>query len=526
MLRRTALKLGAASLAALAAPALARDQRQTTLRFAPNGGGLTILDPVWTSAVVTSVHANLIYDTLYGLNTAGLPQPQAAAGHEVSDDGLRWIITLREGLYFHDGEPVRAQDVVATLARWGKRDAFGQQLFARTDELRALDDRRLEFRLNRPFPLLTQALARPVHIMPERVAQTDPFKQVTETIGSGPWRFLRDEWVTGVSAGYARFDRYVPREEPADGHAGGKVAHFERIEWRIQPDPSTAFAALQAGEVDWVERALFDLLPVARRTRGVRVDVFNTLGRIGIGAINHLYPPFDNPEIRRAVLAAISQDDIVAGIVGQEKELGQTGVGYFTLGSPYASREALDGLFTGPRDLPALRARIRAAGYNGEKVSVLSPADMEDLKTLSHILSATFDAIGLNVEFLSMDWGSLLTRRANANPPEQGGWNAHTTTWTGLGKLSPATHLPLRGNGRQAWSGWPTSPDIERLREAWFDAPDLAAQQAVTRELQRVAVRDVPYLPLGQWSEPTLLRDDLTGLAKTSGPTFWGLRRA
>lgn len=525
MLRRTALKLAAAGIGALSQPALARDRRATTLRFVPNGPGLSILDPVWTSAVVTGIHANLIYDTLYGLDSKSLPQPQAAAGHEVSDDGRRWVITLREGLYFHDGEKVRAIDAVASLQRWGKRDSFGQQLFSRVDELRALDDRRLEFRLSKPFALLPAALARPVHIMPERVAKTDPFKQVTETIGSGPWKFLRDEWVTGVSASYAKFDRYQPREEPIDSNAGGKVAHFERVEWKILPDPSTAFAALQANEVDWIERPLFDLLPSARRSRGLRVDVFNTLGRIGIAAINHLYPPFDNPEIRRAVLAAINQDEIVAGIVGAEAELGQAGVGYFTIGSPYASREALDGLFTGPRDLPALRARIRAAGYGGEKVQLLSPADMEDLKTLAHITGATFEAIGLNVEFLSMDWGSLLTRRANANPPAEGGWNAHTTTWTGLGKLNPAAHLPLRGNGRQAWSGWPTSPDIERLRDGWFDAPDLPAQQAITRELQRVAVRDVPYLPLGQWAEPTLLRNDLAGLAKTSGPTFWGLRR-
>nr|WP_314071528.1 ABC transporter substrate-binding protein [uncultured Roseococcus sp.] len=525
MHRRTMFQLAAgAASGALAGPAIAQDRRTRTLRFAPNASGLTAADPVWTTAAATGTHAQLIYDTLYGLDSTNLPKPQAAAGHEISDGGLRWTVTLREGLFFHDGEPVRAVDVIASLRRWARRDGFGQRLFAQLDELSALDDRRLEFRLSRPFPLLPDALAR-ASIMPERVARTDAFQQITDYVGSGPWRFLRDEWVVGGRSAYARFDRYKPRDEPSDGYTGGKIAHFERIEWSSLPDPGTALAALQAGEVDWVEQPLFDLVPRIRRTRGLRLDVFNTLGRIGLVALNHLHPPFDNPEIRRAALAAINQEDYVASVVGDEKEYGQAGVGYFTLGSPLASRAGLEGLFTGPRDLAALRARVQRAGYRGEKVVLLAPADMENIKALCQVTAATFQAIGLNVEYLSMDWGSLLTRRANRAAPDQGGWNAHATTWIGAGMLNPATNTPLRTNGPQAWSGWPNSPELEQLRDRWFDATDLAAQQEAARRLQQAAVEVVPYLPVGQWAEPTALRTDLTGLAKTPLPAFWGLRR-
>ncbi|WP_164867718.1 ABC transporter substrate-binding protein [Rhodovarius crocodyli] len=511
---------------ALAGPALAQDRRATTLRFVPNGSGLATPDPVWTTGAVVGVHAQLIYDVLYGYDQRGLPQPQMVAGHQVSDDGRRWVLTLREGLFFHDGEPVRAADAVQSLARWSRRDTFGQVLYAQVEEVRALDDRRLEFRLKKPFPLLPAALAQNAFIMPERVARTDPFQQITDYTGSGPWRFLRDEWVVGAGSAYARFDRYVPRQEPSDGHAGGKVAHFERVEWRVLPDASTAIGALQNNEVDWVERPLFDLLPRIRRIRNVKLDVFNTLGRIGLVQLNHLYPPFDNPEIRRAALAAISQDDMMAAIVGDEAALGKTGVGYFTEGSPYASREGLGGLFTGNRDIPALKERVRRAGYRGEKVRLLSPADMDVIKAISDVAAATFQSIGLDVEYISMDFGSVLTRRANRNPPDQGGWNAHTTTWTGLGMLSPATNTPLRANGPQAWSGWPDLPELEKLRQEWFDAPDLATQQAVARGIQRAAVDGVPYLPVGQWQEPTALRADLTGLPKASLAAFWNLRRA
>src|ERR1019366_6808548 len=175
-------------------------------------------------------------------------------GHEVSDDGRVWKIRLRSGLLFHDGEPVRASDCVASLIRWSKRDTYGQTLARAVSTWRAADDRTIEIRLRQPFPVLPRALghytASAAFMMPERLAMTDPMKPITEAIGSGPYRFLPDEYVSGSHVAYARFDRYVPRDEPAEGTSGGKRVHFDRIEWRIIPDPATAAAALQSGEVD------------------------------------------------------------------------------------------------------------------------------------------------------------------------------------------------------------------------------------------------------------------------------------
>ena len=261
MERRTLLKGAAAAAggATLASPAVAQPARAAALRFVPQAN-LTALDPVWTSAIVTQMHGYHVYDTLYAVDGQLRPRPQMAEGHTVSDDGRVWRIRLREGLRFHDGEPVRAQDCAASLARWSKRDPFGQLLAASVDSWRAADDRTLEVRLTRPFPLLLDALAKPdanvPFVMPERLAATDANAQVGEVVGSGPYRFLPEEFVSGSRVAYARFDGYAPRQEPPDWASGGKVAHFPRVEWHILPDPATAAAALQSGEVDWLEQPL------------------------------------------------------------------------------------------------------------------------------------------------------------------------------------------------------------------------------------------------------------------------------
>ncbi|MEJ1975559.1 MAG: ABC transporter substrate-binding protein [Acetobacteraceae bacterium] len=452
MKRRTLLQLGAS--AALARPAIAQDLRPRTLLFVPQSN-LTDPDPVWTTAAVVHTHAFLIYDTLYGLDASGVEQPQMLAGHTISDDGRRWTLTLRDGLRFHDGTAVRAADAAASIARWAHRDPLGQQLLLRGAEITAQDDRRIRIALDRPFPRLAFALgAGNCFVMPERIAQTDPFKQITEFVGSGPWRFVPSEWVAGIRTVYSRFDGYQPRPEPPSATAGGKIAHFDRIEWQVMPDPATAVAALQNGEVDWVEQPLFDLLDVLGANRKIRLDVFNPLGRIGLIALNHLYPPFNNPEIRRAVLSAVDQSELHCRRGGCGHGAGPHRRGLFHAGTPLANTEGMAALI-GPRDIAAARKRIASAGYAGEPVLVMAPADIPSIQALSQVTAELFKSLGMNVRYESMDWGSLVTRRANHNPPDKGGWNAFCTTWTGLGMSNPGSNTPLRGSGLQAWSGWP-----------------------------------------------------------------------
>lgn len=514
------------SAAGLAAPSLSRAQGVRPLRFIPQAD-LVVLDPMWTTAYVTRNHGFMVFDTLYGLDSQYRPSMQMVGGESVEDDGRTWVLTLRPGLRFHDGAPVLARDCVASINRWNKRDAFGGALAAATDELSARDDRTIVFRLKRPFPLLPAALAKtpgynPV-IMPERLAKTDPGSQVTEMVGSGPFRFKADERVPGARAVYERFAGYVPREGgTADMTAGPKVAHFERVEWTTIPDPTTAAQALMNGEQDWWDYATVDLMPLLQKNRAVKVVVQEPSGQISILRMNHLQPPFNNPAVRRAMLGAVNQSDVMSAVAGTDPKMWHTGVGFFCPGTPMASDVGMEAL-TGPRDMGRVKAELKAAGYNGEKVVLLAATDFPVLKAMADVVADTMQRAGLNVDYVSTDWGSVVARRAKKDPVEAGGWSAFCTAWAGTDHLNPAGHLSLRTNGDAAWFGWPKNDRIEALRDEWFTAPNVAAQAKICADIQKEAFVDVPYVPMGQYLQPTAYRANLQGVLPGFA-LFWNVR--
>jgi peptide/nickel transport system substrate-binding protein len=527
MKRRDLLAAGAATMvsSSLARPSIAQPAK--VLRYVPQAN-LANPDPIWTTATVAFEHGYMIWDLLYGLDEKLNPQPQMAAGHEESADGLTFTITLRDGLKFTDGEPVRAADCVASILRWSKRNPMGGTLLSRTNELVALDDKRLQFRMKQRFPITAYVLGgEGCFIMPERIAKTDAFTQISEYVGSGPYRFLRDEWVSGASAAYAKNPGYVPRSEAASMWAGGKIAHFDRVEWKIMPDPATAAAALINGEIDWWENPLPDLLPKLRKSPGVKTAVLDPLGALGVIRFNHLLPPFDNVKLRRALIPAIDQTEILSAYFGDlTDELGRGGAGFFTAGSPYANDAGIDAV-TGPRNLDLARKMVKESGYNGEEILLMAPSDQANLFAMCQVVNETCKKIGLNMKMQVMDWGTLVTRRTSKEPVAQGGWNMFCTTWAGLSTANPGSNLPLRGNGTGpgSWFGWASMPEMEKLRDAWFDAPNLEAQKVITRQMQILAFQEVPVVPAGMWFNATAYRSDLTGLIKSGTPLMWGIRR-
>ena len=522
MKRRTFV--GAAAAAVLARPALA--QGAETLIFVPQGN-LVSIDPVWTTATVTRNAAAMVFETLWGRDAALNPKPQMLAGALVEEDGRRWTLTLRDGLAFHDGERVLARDCVASVNRWMKRDPAGQTISERLDALEAKDDRTLVFRLKKPFAGLPAALSKTQPtpaMMPERLANTDPFKQVTDMVGSGPFRFLADERVVGSRAVYARFEGYKPRPEGvASCTSGPKIVHFDRVVWDVIPDVATAAAAMQRGEADWWEQLSFDLLPLMKKAPDLRVSVVENTGNIGLMRFNELYPPFDNPAIRRALLPALNQADYMQAIAGDNKDSWRADVGFFAPGTPMASPVGMDAI-TGPRDLERARREIKAAGYDGAPVVLLSPSDYPRVSALANVAADMLSQCGLNVQLQQMDWGSVIQRRASKAAPDNGGWSAFFTTFTGIDMANPAINQALRGNGTAGWFGWPTAPKLESLRDAWFAAPDLASQQRIAADIQAQAFIDVPFLPLGEFLQPTVQRRDLKGTLNGM-PLFWNVRR-
>lgn len=513
--------------AALAMPSVARGQGAQVLTVVPQAD-LASLDPVWTTAYQTRDHGFLVFDTLFGIDTRFRASPQMAEGAVSEDGGRVWRIILRDGLMFHDGTKVLARDAAASVRRWGARDAFGQSLLAATEELDAPDDKTMVFRLKRPFPLLPDALAKAspsmCPIMPERLALTDPLTQVTEMVGSGPYRYVADERVPGDRVVYQRNQAYLPRSNgTADGTAGPKIAYFDRVEWRLMPDPTTVAAALRQREIDWWLSPDADLLPMLRHSQNLTVEPLSSTGYISTLRFNHLQPPFDNPAIRRAVLAAVSQADYMIGMVGTDPALWRDGVGYFCPGTPMANAAGMDAMAR-PRDLKAVRKALVAAGYKGETVVVLTPTDIASARALAEITADMLKTIGMTVEASTMDWATMVQRRVKTDPVGQGGWSIFHTGWAGLDMINPAGHVFLRANGGGAAPGWPDSPAIEALRDAWFAASDLPTQQAICRQIQIQAFIDVPYIPLGQYFGRVAYQSNLTGVLKGS-PLFWNVRR-
>lgn len=516
MRRREFLGLAGGS-AALALPRVAVARTQKPIRFVPLTG-LTLLDPAVNPPPNTRSHGYLVFDTLYGLDEGFNVQPQMLEGHAVEEDGTVWVLRMREGLRFHDGTPVLARDAVASIRRWAVRDGFGQALLAATAELAAPDDRTIRFRLLRPFPHLPEALAgttamTPV-VMPERLAEADPFRPVADMVGSGPYRFIAAEYVPGERAAYQRFDGYVPRSGGAQSYtAGPKVAIVERVEWLTLDDAATAASALLRGEVDWLQALNADQIPVLARDAAVRVEVTEPAGVMGIMRFNHLHPPFDNPGIRRALLGAIDQAEAMNAVAGTDRAYWRDGVGLFHHGTPLTNDAGIE-VLTRPRDLDKVRRDLADAGYRGETVVALGTGGTGQIPILTQVGGEALRRAGMTVDIQVSDLTTMLRRVTRTEPPGKGGWNVHFIAMDGAFNTKPAGNQFIRGDGRSGAPGWPRSPQLEALRQAWLDAVDLEEQKRIAVAMQLRFWEDVPYIPMGQWLRPTAYRRRLAGVPK------------
>jgi peptide/nickel transport system substrate-binding protein len=361
--------------------------------------------------------------------------------------------------------------------------------------------------------------------MPEHVAKVDPYRQIDDYTGSGPYRFLRNEWVPGASAAFERNAAYVSRSEPSDFIAGGKPVYFDRIDWKIIVDPSTSAAAVENGEVDWWQTPTPDLLPMLRKAPGVVVDLLDTTGAIGVMRPNLVQPPFDNVKLRRAVLPALNQLDFMQAAMGTETSLYRVNVGVFTPGSPLANTAGLD-VLTGPRDLAKAKQLVAESGYKGERVVFLAPTDYPILYALCQVGADLLSKLGIKVDFQASDWGTMINRRTNRESVDKGGWSVFCTTWEGLNLVDPGAHAPIGGQGEAGWFGWYSSQKMEDLRSAWFDAPDLATKKKVAEQIQMLVWDEVPYYPLGQEFQPIARRTIVTDIVRASFPLFWNVKKS
>ncbi|HEY0295148.1 MAG TPA: ABC transporter substrate-binding protein [Bordetella sp.] len=504
--------------------AFAQEGGKSVLKFVPQAN-LTILDPVVTTAAVTVTHGYCVFDTLYGVNGKLEPKPQMAESAQVSADGLTWTIKLRDGLAFHDGQPVRSRDCAASLKRWGQRDTSGQELAKAVADYDTSDDRSLVIKLKKPFPRMLFVLSKPhsspAFMMPERLAGLSASEPLTEMVGSGPFRFVAAEYVPGSKAVYEKFEGYKPRSEPADWTSGGKVVHFDRLEWHIIPDSATAASALQNGEVDWWEVPLPDLLPVLRSNANIRTRVSDPYGMIVVMRFNSAQAPFNNPKVRRAVYEAVNQSDYMNSLGLDEQDYKECLSNY-----PCGMPGVKNALLGKPGGLDKARQLLKESGYAGEKVVIINPTDNIMIGPLGHVTADLLKQMGFNVDLQDMDWGSVTQRRTSRESVDKGGWSIFHTTWPSVSVGDPSLNSNVRGQGKDGWFGWFDDPEIEKLASQWMDAQDPAEQDHLFEESQRRALEMMPVVMLGEFTIQTALRKNLTGDLPGSACFFWGIRSA
>ncbi|SEE14402.1 peptide/nickel transport system substrate-binding protein [Rhizobiales bacterium GAS191] len=513
--------LATSAVAPVAAAAPAK-----VLRVAPHAD-LSLLDPMFASIVITREYALMVYETLFAWDANLQPRPQMVDSWTTSPDGLVWRFNLRDGLRFHSGEPVTTSDVIASLKRWMQRDIVGQKLGAAAASLDRIDDKTFEIKLKQPVGYMLFALGSGIGqipaIMRAKDLEGDPAKPVTTAIGSGPFMLNKAETVSGSRVVFDRNTDYVPRQEPASGLAGGRVAKVDRVEWKFIPDPATAAAALQNGEVDIWEQPTLDLVALITRNPQVKVKPLSKLSNQAMLRPNSLYPPFNDPRARLALAYLTDQADVLAGGFGDEKWW-KNCASFFICGGPFGTQSGTDAF--GKPNIELAKKLLAEAGYKGEKLVMMSSKDIAPIGQMAEVVADELAKAGVNVDLIWSDWGSVTTRQINRGPPAQGGWNLFVTTASGPTMHSPLTNIGTNMSCDQKnFAGWPCDDEAEKLRQAFLDAPDDASRQGAVEALHKRLAEMQPYRVLGQYDQPIAFRSNVTGLLESPVVVYWNVEK-
>jgi len=524
-----ALSLALSALAvstALTSPAAAAGGKTLLVKMHSD---LRVIDPLFTTAYITRDHGYMIYDTLLATDSNFKVQPQMA-DWKVSDDKLTYTFTLRDGLKWHDGPPVTAEDCVASLKRWGRVDNMGQKLMDFTASIEAADAKTIVLKLKEPYGLVLESIAKPSSyvpfMMPKRLAETPAGQQMAEQIGSGPFKFVKAEFQPGVKAVYEKNPDYVPRKEPASWTSGGKVVKVDRVEWITMPDAQTAVNALQSGDLDFIEDPPWDLLPVLEANADIKIETLNKFGFQTLGRMNFLLPPFDNPKVRRAALLAVNQKDVLDALVGNKKYYEACGA-YFICGTPLATDDGSGALTKGGNVAEAKKA-LAESGYDGTPIVIMAPGDVMTLKAQPIVVAQQLRDAGFKVDLQATDWQTVVSRRSNQKPVSEGGWNMFFTNWVAADVMNPLVNFSIGGRGKNGgWFGWSEDAKIEKLKDMYARSSSADEQKKIATEIQQEAYDQVTYIPLGQFTVPSAWRKSITGvLDGPATPIFWNVDKS
>ena len=520
-------KLASGLAVAAVACAFGAMAQEKVLRIVPHSN-LAILDPIWTTAYMSRNHGYMIYDTLFGTDEKNQIKPQMVEEWSASPDRRLWTFKLRKGLEFHDGKAVTGEDVVASLARWGKRDAMGVALMTFVDRMDAPAPDTFRIFLREACGFLLEALGKPSSnvpfIMPKRVAETDAFKQIEEHIGSGPYIFKRDEFKPGDKAVYLKNPKYVPRKEAPSGTTGGKNVYVDRVEWNLAlRDAQAQVNALSKGEVDILEALAFDHYETVKKDTTLQIPATAPAGLQYMARFNHLHKPFDNPKVRQAVMAAFSQQPFLQAQVGV-KELYRPCASMFTCGTPYGSAYGTE--IQSKSNMRKAQELLKASGYDGTPVVLMKPTDLASIQKLPDVAAQLMRQAGFKVDLQAMDWQTLVGRRAKKDAPDKGGWNMFLTAWQAHDIWNPIANAALDARGEKSgWFGWAKDEKLEELRALFMRETDETKKKKLANDIQARAFEVATHVPLGEFVQPVAARKNISGFFVSNGNLYWNLKK-
>lgn len=522
-----ALAMGFSVLVASGSALAQRIPPKDTLRFA--GFSVKVLDPHFGGGGSTEFFQYKVYDSLFAFDENMVVQPQMAEKFTWNADKTMLTVTLRPGLKFHDGQPVRAADAVASLKRWSNGRRGTARIFKKfTKSIDVVDDKTLTWTLTEPFGMSMEVITSvryPPAIIPERLAKTPRNKQIKDFTGSGPYIFLPDEYVPGKQLHFKKFEDYVPRSEPPSFTAGGKKVHVKKLEWKIMKDDATRVAALRTGEIDLIQEVPHALRKDLLTDPNVVLKPLRT-GRQGLIFINHLAPPFDNKKARQALLWLISQEETLTAITG-DPALYQTCPSVWTCASPYATDVASEAIMK--QDLEKAKQLMKEGGYNGQTIQVFQAGSTATFSNAT-VLAANLRKIGVKVQHQAMNRGAAIARRKNTVDPNRDpkkGWHIYVQATQEVTPSIPALMGLLQGDGcnKKGFYGWTCDERIGKLKVAFGQAKSEAERKKIAAELQKVVYDTVPYIQTGLYSNEAAYRSNVKGAVRAPSPIYWNIRK-
>jgi peptide/nickel transport system substrate-binding protein len=472
------------------------------------------LDAHWTTATLTEVLANHLYEGLYSLDEGYRPIPMLAEGMPaVSRDGLTYTFKLRQGIKFHNGKELTSEDVVPSLKRWGQQAIAGKGLFAQVAELRAVDRYTVEMKLKEKSPIVLISLAVPgqgAMIYPKEIAEKfKPEEKATEFIGTGPFKLA--EWKPDQYIRMVRFDDYKSRAEKPNGYGGGKTAWVDEIRWVPVPEVATRVAQVETGELDFADDLALDAFDRLKASAGARPVVAKPYYWL-VAVLNKKEGLLTNQKLRQAWQAAIDIEPIMKGVAGGRSE-------FYRMDSSLAFAELatwhtnLSGLPWNERNKEKAKRLMQEAGYKGEPIRFVTTQEYKWMYDFALLTKQQLEDVGFVVDLQVVDWATLVKRRNN--PKE---YEAFTT---GTGNIFDPVHYTVLSC---SWPGWTCDEDIQRLQQELARETDPKKRVALWEQQTRLFYEKVPSIRYGDLHGLRAASKRLQGFnEKTERPRFYNV---